>query len=114
MLGLLMSLAVAVPIFIVAATHAKYPPINDITTDYENPPEYIHAIELIPNQGRDMRYNRDKYMAAQQHGYPALAPATLNGDSAAVFEKVKTVAAGIPDWQITYADPKTMTLEGVS
>jgi len=31
-----------------------------------------------------------------------------------VFDRVKTLVASIPDWQITYVDPKSRTLEGVS
>jgi uncharacterized protein (DUF1499 family) len=114
LIGTLLSLAVALPVFAVITAHSKYPPINDITTDFENPPEYIHAVELIANQGRDMKYNRDKYMAAQQKGYPALAPGSVTGDPAGVFDRVKTLVTSIPDWQITYVDPKTRTLEGVS
>ena len=111
--GTLLGLAVALPVFALLAAHAKYPPINDITTDFANPPEYIHAVELTANQGRDMKYNPDKYMAAQQKGYPPLPPATVAGDPAALFDRVKTLAATMPDWQITYVDPKTRTLEGV-
>jgi uncharacterized protein (DUF1499 family) len=114
LIGTLLSGAVALPVFAVLMAHSKYPPINDITTDFANPPEYVHAVELIANQGRDMKYNRDKYMAAQQKGYPPLAPGSIPGDSAAVFDRVKTLVASIPDWQITYVDPKTRTLEGVS
>ncbi|HTR60696.1 MAG TPA: DUF1499 domain-containing protein [Candidatus Binataceae bacterium] len=114
LIGTVLSLVIAVPIFAMLTQRGKVPAINDITTDFENPPEYVHAVELAPNQGRDMKYNRDKYMAAQQKGYPPLGPATVAADPAAVFERVKTVATSIPDWQTTYEDPKTMTLEGVS
>jgi uncharacterized protein (DUF1499 family) len=112
-MGTLLSLAVALPVVAIIFAHAGYPPINDITTDFENPPEFIHAEELVPNQGRDLKYNREKYMVAQQKGYPPLGPAAIHGDQAAVFDRVKTIAAGIPDWQITYVDPATMSLEGV-
>jgi len=114
LIGTLLSLTVALPVLAVFMTHSKYPPINDITTDFTNPPEYVHAAELTANQGRDMKYNRDKYMAAQQKGYPPLAPGSITGDPTAVFDRVKTLVASIPDWQITYVDPKTRTLEGVS
>ncbi len=112
-IGTLLSFAIALPVFAIIVAHSRYPAINDITTDFEHPPEFIHAVELVPNRGRDMRYNKDKYMAAQQKGYPPLAPASIAGDPAAVFDRVQKLAAGIPDWQITYADPKAMTLEGV-
>jgi uncharacterized protein (DUF1499 family) len=113
-IGTLLSLAVALPVFAVIMAHFKYPPINDITTDFANPPEYVHAAELTPNQGRDMKYNRDKYMAAQQKGYPPLAPGSVAAEPTAVFDRVKTLVASMPDWQITYVDSKTKTLEGVS
>ena len=114
LIGTLLGLAIVLPVFAIYTAHSKYPPINDITTDFDNPPEYVHALEFVANQGRDLRYNRDLNMAQQKNGYPSLGPATITGDQAAVFERVKTVAASIPDWQVTYVDPKTMTLEGVS
>jgi len=114
LIGLVLSLVVFVPILIIASLGRRYPPINDITTDFENPPEFIHAIELIPNHGRNMKYDRDKYMAAQQQGYPPLPPVNAKQDTESVFATVQQVAAGIPDWQITYSDPKAMTLEGVA
>ena len=113
LIGTLLSLAVALPVFAVLTVHSRYPPINDITTDFANPPEYVHAVELTANQGRDMKYNRDKYMAAQQKGYPPLAPGSVAGEPVGAFDRVKTLAASMPDWQITYVDPKTKTLEGV-
>jgi uncharacterized protein (DUF1499 family) len=112
--GTLMCVLIAVPVILVISTRAKYPPINDITTDFEQPPEYVHAMELVPNWKRDMKYNRDKYMAAQQSGYPPLKPASVVGEESAVFQRVQNAAASIPDWQITFVDPKTYTLEGVS
>src|SRR5438105_13257544 len=51
-----------------------YPPINDITTDTENPPEFVHAAELPPNQGRDLKYNKAKYADRQRQGYGEIAP----------------------------------------
>ena len=113
LIGTLLCLVIAIPVIVMVVPRSKYPPINDITTDFENPPEYIHAVELVQNWGRDMKYNRDKYMAAQQHGYPPLKPAMIVGDEGAVFQRVKSVAESIPDWRITYVDPKTFTLEGV-
>src|SRR5262245_9306367 len=45
LVGTLLSLAVALPVFAVLTVHSRYPPINDITTDFANPPEYVHAVE---------------------------------------------------------------------
>jgi uncharacterized protein (DUF1499 family) len=90
------------------------PPINDITTDFENPPEFVHAVDIVQNHGRDMKYDKAKYSDAQTKGYAKLEPATMTGDAAAVFEKVRALAAATPTWQITSTDPATMTIEGVA
>ena len=34
---------IAVPIFLTLISSRKYPPINDITTDFDNPPEFTYA-----------------------------------------------------------------------
>jgi uncharacterized protein (DUF1499 family) len=112
--GLIMSLIVLVPVLVMILSGMKYPGINDITTDFTNPPEFTHAQQLPGNQNRDLKYDAAKYMAKQQSGYPPLAPLHLNDAPAAAFDRVKQAAASMPNWTITSVDPATMTLEGVS
>ncbi|HEY6417633.1 MAG TPA: DUF1499 domain-containing protein [Candidatus Binataceae bacterium] len=113
--GTVISLAIALPIIAIFVAGRNYPPINDITTDFDHPPEFVVALTLAPNSGRDMKYDKDKYAARQTTGYPApLAPLKMDSDPAATFEKVKAAAAQMPNWQITATDPKAMTIEGVS
>ncbi|MGC1343244.1 MAG: hypothetical protein WA854_13010, partial [Candidatus Binataceae bacterium] len=71
--GLIMSLIVLVPVVVMVLSGLKYPGINDITTDFTNPPEFTHAQQLPENQNRDLKYDAAKYMARQQSGYPPLA-----------------------------------------
>ncbi|HUY28973.1 MAG TPA: DUF1499 domain-containing protein [Candidatus Binataceae bacterium] len=112
--GLVMSLIVFVPVAVLVLSGLKYPGINDITTDFTNPPEFTHAQALAANRGRDLKYNQARFMAAQQKGYPPLAPLHLADPPAAAFERVKQLAAAMPAWSITSTDPATMTIEGVS
>ncbi|MFZ1887992.1 MAG: DUF1499 domain-containing protein [Candidatus Binataceae bacterium] len=112
--GLIMSLIVLVPVLVMILSGMRYPGINDITTDFTNPPEFTHAQQLPGNQNRDLKYDATKYMAKQQSGYPPLAPLHLNDAPAAAFDRVKQTAASMPNWTITSVDPATMTLEGVS
>src|SRR5262249_57451637 len=49
LIGTLLSLTVALPVLAVFMTHSKYPPINDITTDFTNPPQYVPPPQLPPN-----------------------------------------------------------------
>jgi len=112
-LGTALSLVIAIPVLVLILSGRKFPPINDITTDFDNPPEFTHAQELGPNHGRDMKYDKAKYAERQQSGYGPLAPMVMTGDAASTFEKVKAPAAEMPQWQITSTDPGSMTLEGV-
>lgn len=112
--GLILSLIVFIPVVVMILSGLKYPGINDITTDFTTPPEFTHAQQLPENQNRDLKYDTAKYMARQQAGYPPLAPLHLNDPPAAAFDRVKNLAASMPTWTITSADPATMTIEGVS
>jgi len=112
--GTVASLLVAVPILLIFLSGRKYPPINDITTDFDNPPEFAHAIELAENQGRDMKYNKLRYAQRQSAGYGELAPLKVAADPEATFAKVEATAKQMPTWVITADDPKARALEGVA
>lgn len=91
-----------------------YPPINDITTDFDNPPEFIHASELIANRGRDLKYDKAKYAEPQRRGYGKLEPLSMGEGRDAAFARVRAAAARMLTWQITDTDPARRTLEGVA
>jgi uncharacterized protein (DUF1499 family) len=112
--GTILGLIIAVPILMIINNVRKYPPINDITTDVDNPPEFVHATALPANRGRDMKYDRARYAALQQKGYGTVAPLKLDAPPDAVFAKVRVMAAAIPIWRVTYTNPQTKTLEGVA
>jgi uncharacterized protein (DUF1499 family) len=91
-----------------------YPAINDITTDVDNPPEFVHAQSLPGNGGRNLTYDKAQYTDAQQRGYGTIAPLRLPLDPDQAFKQVSIVAAEMPGWTITYTDPKTRSIEGVA
>jgi len=112
--GTVASLAVVLPIFLIAMSGRGYPPINDITTDFDNPPEFMHATELADNQGRDMKYDKARYAQRQTAGYGELAPLKVAADPDTAFAKVEATAKQMPAWVITSDDPKAHVLEGVA
>ncbi len=112
--GALLGAMVAVPVLWIVLSSSQYPGINDITTDFDNPPEFVYAATLEPNRGRDLKYDRAKYADAQRQGYGEPAPLVIDRRPELVFESIQIVAAGMPDWQITHSDPAALTLEGVS
>jgi uncharacterized protein (DUF1499 family) len=91
-----------------------YPPINDITTDVDNPPEFVQAVSLPGNQGRKLAYDKTKYAARQQQGYGTLEPLTLALDPDQAFKQVNAAASGMQGWTLTYSDPKSRTIEGIA
>jgi uncharacterized protein (DUF1499 family) len=104
-------------VLIVVRFSSGYPPINDITTDFTDPPEFVHATEVVENSARDMKYNAAKYENAQKQGYakrPPIGSMAMDSDTDATFAKVEALARQMPSWEISYADPKTRTIEGVS
>jgi uncharacterized protein (DUF1499 family) len=108
------SALIAVPVIVTILGSAKYPAINDITTDFDNPPEFVYAQKLQHPPNRDLTYNKAKYADKQQAGYGPIGPIKERLDPAAAFARVTEVAQAIPSWKITYSDPKTNTLEAVA
>ena len=92
----------------------RFPPINDITTDTTQPPEFIRALSLTPNHGRDMSYPGESFARRQRAAYPDLPPLLLPLPPAEAFLFVEAVARTMPRWQLTSVEQDRMTLEGVA
>jgi uncharacterized protein (DUF1499 family) len=112
--GTVICLAIAIPMILTIARTSKYPAINDITTDVDNPPEFVFAQKLQHDPGRDMKYDKTMYAGRQQAGYGPIGPLKERLEPSAAFERVKEVAQGIPTWKITYTDSAKNTVEAVS
>jgi uncharacterized protein (DUF1499 family) len=112
--GTVIGLLVFVPALLLVFTGPKVPAINDITTDFDHPPEFTHALEINQNYGRDMKYDRAKYADRQLRGYGPLGPLKLPAPPDEAFKTVQQTAAQMPTWTITMTDPATHTLEGFS
>ena len=113
-LGTVVCAVIAVPIFLTLLGSSKYPPINDITTDFDNPPEFVNAQKLQHEPNRDMKYDKTKYADRQLKGYGPIGPIKEHLDPAAAYARVTEVAKASPNWTITYSDPATNTLEVVA
>jgi uncharacterized protein (DUF1499 family) len=112
--GTVVCAAIAVPMFLILLGSSKYPPINDITTDFDNSPEFVFAQKLQHEANRDMKYNKAKYADRQLAGYGPIGPIKERLDPDAAFARVTEVAQAIPNWKITYSDPATKTMEAVA
>ena len=88
------------------------PPINDITTNLEDPPAFVHAPTLPENAGRDFAYRED-FKETVRTAYPDLQPLRLEKPPADVFATALDRARA-QGWAITRDDAAQLTLEGVS
>jgi uncharacterized protein (DUF1499 family) len=111
-IGLILGLLVAAPIVGVVLRHRAVP-INDITTDTHNPPQFVAALKMSPECGEGLAYN-PKFAPIQEKNYPGLAPITLDGTPNIVYKRVEILAGEIPNWSITRNDQSAHELEGVS
>lgn len=104
----------AAMVFIVSAAPGfGPPPINDFTTDLAEPPQFQRALELQPNQGRDMGYPAD-FAQIQRDCCPDLATERLAETPEAAFDRARRAAESMPDWEILVADPATGLIEAVA
>jgi uncharacterized protein (DUF1499 family) len=97
--GLLLSLGTIAVLAVPASRGRDVPRINDITTNVEDPPVYVKAIEANP--GRDMAYPGATFAEQQQKAYPDLATVVVEDAPDAAFDKVHTALAGMPRMAIT-------------
>jgi uncharacterized protein (DUF1499 family) len=114
LVGTVVCLVIALPLIAITLRGGKNPAINDITTDFDNPPEFVNAQKLQHEPNRDMKYDKAKYADRQLKGYGPIEPIKERLDPAAAFARVTEVAKASPTWSITYSDPATSTFEAVA
>jgi uncharacterized protein (DUF1499 family) len=88
-----------------------YPVMNDVTTDLENPPEFVKALDAPANAGRDMSYP-EEFKPLARDTYTAIEAPHFEEAPERVFIRVLEVAELQSGWKITNDDPATLTVEG--
>src|SRR2546428_2150491 len=79
------------------------PPINDISTDLQNPPAFVTAAQNDFWKGKDVAYPPG-FADSVRRGYPDLAPVVLPGGAGRAFALARETAAGMPGWVVTGTD----------
>lgn len=80
-----------------------FPPINDITTDLANPPEFASADRVPDYADFDMNYPSE-FVEIVAASYPDLETVELADSPAAVYEKGLNIARGM-GWEIIDTNP---------
>jgi uncharacterized protein (DUF1499 family) len=86
------------------------PPINDITTDPDDPPQFDALLREGPNAGRDMSYPGAEFATAQRAGYPDLAPISVATTASDTFAAATRAMEGF-GWKIVREDPTNGLIE---
>lgn len=89
----------------------KYPRMNDVTTDVQNPPSLAFSEPMREaEQGGSAAYGGAEVAALQQKSYPGIEPATLDEPPAQAFDKA-LAAAKAKGWTIVKSDPAAGIIE---
>ncbi len=97
-------------IAIAAGSAAGLPPINDITTDPADPPQFEALAREGPNASRDMSYPGEPVTSQQRAAYPDLAPITVVGTPDETFAAVKSAVESF-GWKIVAVDASKGVIE---
>jgi hypothetical protein len=98
--GLGIGVALLALLFVASAPGRGAPPINDITTDLEDPPSFASGPDAPDYGGRDMSYPAE-FVPIVREAYPDLATVKTPLAPDAAFEKA-LVAAEELGWFVTY------------
>lgn len=86
------------------------PVINDITTNPDDPPVFVAALELEGNAGRDMSYPGDSFAVQQRIAYPDLVSIELDLSPDDALTRIEA-AAGELGWETTFIDRPAGVIE---
>lgn len=87
------------------------PPVNDITTDTENPPAYVAVVPLRAAEGGNPpTYQGTKFAEQQKRAYPDIAPLLLALPPEAAFDRALATAQQM-GWTIVVADKTAQRIE---
>jgi uncharacterized protein (DUF1499 family) len=108
--GLVIALAFAYVPWQWKQTVDSLPYIHDITTDTDNPPEFVAAARLRKDDDHPITYDGPEVAAQQKEAYPDLAPLVVQAPQDRVFEAAKAtlLAMGLT---LSDADPAAGRIE---
>jgi len=88
-----------------------FPPINDISTDTDNPPAFIAAIALRKAENANSAdYGGAKVAEQQRRAYPDIAPVTLQASAGDAYKRALAAARRL-GWTVTADDPAAGRIE---
>lgn len=89
------------------------PMIHDITTDTENPPEFVSILPLREGASNPAEYGGPEIAAKQHAAYPDIRPLTVGISPSRAYEAA-VAAAERMNWQIVEGSPPERRIEAVA
>jgi len=108
--GLVIALVIVNDLWQWKQTAIRVPPIHDITTDTENPPDFVAILPLRADAPNPAIYGGPEIAAQQRAGYPKLGPLILPSPPAQAFERALAAARDM-GWEIVASNPSEGRIE---
>ncbi|GAD80411.1 DUF1499 domain-containing protein [Vibrio ezurae] len=89
------------------------PAINDITTDTENPPQFVALNSLRDEAKTSLAYGGSKVAAIQKKLYPNIAPLQTNLTAEAAYNRALDIAKE-KGWEIVSQDADALRFEAIA
>lgn len=109
-IALLIGIAVAYVPWNWRQTARSVPPIHDITTDLENPPEFSAIVPLRAEAPNPIEYGGPEVAAHQRQAYPDIRPLILDLPRDRAFQRALDAAEDM-GWEIVSADADAGRIE---
>ncbi len=112
--GLTLGLLVTSPVLMTIYAALSVPPIHDITTDLQNPPEFVAMLVVRSTNDNPLdRKNPMDLAALQQAAYPGLVPVFIDQNANQVFDKVHALVTA-RGWKIVAASAQQGRIEATA
>lgn len=112
-LGLIVSLVVVgIPYQFMRAAKGV-PPIHDITTDVDNPPQFVAVLPLRKDAANPAEYGGPEVARQQQQAYPDIQPLLLQLPQQRAFQRALDAAKAM-GWEIVAADAAAGHIEATA
>lgn len=111
--GLVIALAVVLAPLNWLRTASQVPPIHDITTDTQNPPQFVAVLPLRKNTRNSAQYGGPEVAALQAKAYPHIVPILLSIPPGQAFQHALSAAREM-GWFIVDENPSEGRIEATA
>lgn len=113
LVGAALALMVVVPGWNLQRIGGEVPRIHDITTDTDNPPQWVALLPVREKASNGAKYAGEKLAQAQKAAYPDIQPLKLQVPPARAFERALAAAKAM-DWEIAAAEAAQGRIEATA